>query len=70
MEINDTVKTLVEMKFKERGYDVIIPKGSIGRICEVHDTWAFVEVAAQGLPEGEGVFEFDFSEIEVIKKCS
>ncbi len=67
MEIGKRVVTTVDKLMTEGKEHFVIPKGSIGIICEIHPTFVFVELYGDFLPDdASGVYDFKLGEIEEI----
>lgn len=66
MEIGCLVKTLVEKRTSDGERELLIPVGTMGVLCEIHDTWAFIEIETVAIPEGAGVFGYNLDEFVVV----
>lgn len=66
MEIGNVVITLVDKKTKERNIDVFIPVNTEGVVCDVSNSFVFVEINTNELPEGTGVFAYEEKDLKIV----
>ena len=65
MEVGSIVITIVDKVTTEGLEEVHIPKGTAGRVCELYDNYALVEIWGDDAPPGVwGVYDYDFNEIK------
>ena len=67
MEIGAHIITLVDKITTEGLNEVAIPKGTIGKVCEIYDDYLLVEIWGKQIPEEIwGVYDFYLNEVKQI----
>lgn len=65
MEIGTRIMTTVNKITNENLKEIVIPKGTVGTVCEIHPEYVLVEIWGDTAPKGiEGVFDFELEEIK------
>lgn len=69
MEIGTRIVTTVNKISNENLKEIVIPKGTIGTVCEIHPGYILVEIWGDKAPKGiEGVFDFELEEIKELPR--
>ncbi len=67
MEIGKRVITILDKPMTEGKEHFVIPKGSVGIICEIHPTFVFVDLCGDFLPDdASSVYDLKLDEIKEI----
>lgn len=65
MEIGTRIIATTNKITNENLKEIIIPKGTLGTVCEIHLGYVLVEIWGGTAPKGvEGVFDFELEEIK------
>lgn len=65
MEIGTRIITTTNKITNENLKEIVIPKGTVGTVCEIHPGYVLVEIWGETAPKGiEGVFDFELEEIK------
>lgn len=65
MEVGTRIITLVDKKTTEGLEEIVIPKGTVGTICEIYPDYVLVEIWGESAPKRiEGVYDFEIDEIK------